>query len=154
MSLKETIEKEIIAALKGKAESRLSILRMLKTSLQNAIIEKRAKIKDLAADLTDEEVVVMVRKMVKQIKDSLIEFEKGARADLAEKAKKEIQELEKYLPLEMAEAELEKIIKEAIAELKATKAEFGKVMGLVMKKVVGRAEGNRIKEIVDRILGG
>lgn len=154
MSLKETIEKEIIAALKGKAEGRLSILRMLKTSLQNAIIEKRAKIKDLAADLTDEEVVVMVRKMVKQIKDSLIEFEKGARADLAEKAKKEIQELEKYLPLEMAEAELEKIIKEAVAELKATKAEFGKVMGLVMKKVAGRAEGNRIKEIVDRILGG
>lgn len=154
MSLKETIEKEIIVALKGKAEGRLSILRLLKTSLQNAIIEKRVKIKDLAADLTDEEVVVMVRKMVKQIKDSLIEFEKGARADLVEKAKKEIQELEKYLPLEMAEEELEKIIKEAIAELKATKAEFGKVMGLVMKKVAGRVEGNRIKEIVDRILGG
>lgn len=152
MSLKETIEKDLIKALKSRQEGRLSILRMLKTAVHNTIIEKRAKIKDLAADLSDEEVVVVIRKMVKQIKDSLIEFEKAARLELVTKAKQEIQELEKYLPVAMAEAELEKIVKEVVAELKATKVEFGKVMGAVMKKVAGKAEGDKIKNIVNKIL--
>lgn len=152
MTFKEQIEKDIIDALKKKEEQRLSILRMLKTSLQNAIIEKRSKVNDLLAELTDEESIAIVKKMAKQLKESVVEFIKGAREDLAEKTKEEIKELEKYLPAEMQIEELEKIVKETIEELQATKEQLGKTMGAVIKKVAGRADSSRIKELLEKLL--
>jgi len=152
MAFKEQIEKDIIDALKKKEDQRLSILRMLKTSLQNAIIEKRSKIKDLMAELTDDESIAIVKKMVKQLKESVLEFVSGAREDLAEKAKAEIKELEKYLPEEMHIEELEKIVKETIVELQATKEQMGKTMGSVIKKVSGKADSSRVRELLEKLL--
>lgn len=152
MAFKEQIEKDLIDALKSKAEQRLLILRMLKTSLQNATIEKRSKVKDLMAELTDDESIAIVKKMVKQLKESVLEFVSGAREDLAEKAKAEIKELEKYLPEEMHIEELEKIVKETIVELQATKEQMGKTMGAVIKKVSGKADSSRVKELLEKLL--
>ncbi|MEK9158444.1 MAG: GatB/YqeY domain-containing protein, partial [Patescibacteria group bacterium] len=107
--LKEQIEKDLVAAMKNK-ERRLSILRMLRAALQNAAIEKRTKAKDLKAELDEKEILDVVRRQVKQLKESLQDFQNGHRADLVEKTKEELDTLEKYVPAGMPEAELEKIV--------------------------------------------
>lgn len=150
--LKEQIEKDLAAAMRNK-ERRLSILRMLRAALQNVAIEKRTKVKDLKAELDDKETLDVVRRQVKQLKESLQDFQNGNRADLVEKAKEELETLEKYVPAAMPEAELEKIVEETIKELgAAAPSDAGKVMGAVMKKVAGRAEGTAVKEMVNKKL--
>ena len=148
--LKEQIEKDLAAAMKNK-ERRLSILRMLRAALQNAAIEKRTKAKDLKAELDEKEILDVVRRQVKQLKESLQDFQNGHRADLVEKTKEELETLEKYVPAALPESELEKIVEETIKELgaaqralpgggAATPSDAGKVMGAVMKKLAGCAE--------------
>lgn len=152
MTLKEQIEKDVAAAMKNK-ERRLSILRMLRAALQNAAIEKRTKVKDLKAELDEKETLDIVRRQVKQVKESLQDFQNGNRADLADKAKEELEVLEKYVPAAMPAEELGKIVEETIKELGATApSDAGKVMGAVMKKAAGRADGTAVKEMVSKKL--
>ncbi|KKR48870.1 MAG: hypothetical protein UT86_C0002G0044 [Candidatus Magasanikbacteria bacterium GW2011_GWC2_40_17] len=151
MNTKEKIEQDAVVALKNK-ESRLSILRMLKTALQNAIIEKRGKENNPQVELTEEEVLSIIRRQIKQLKDALVDFAKANRTELLEKAQEEIIVLEQYLPAELTVEEVAKLVDEAIKELSATAKDLGKVMGLVMKKAGGRAEGNTVKELVSKKL--
>lgn len=151
MSIQQKIEQDLLTALK-KREPRLSILRMLKTGLQNAVIEKRGKENNPQAELIEEDVLLVVKRQIKQLKDSLIDFEKGGRSELVEKTKEEIKVLSEYLPAEMGDEELGKIVEEVIQQMSATAKETGKVIGAVMKKVAGRADGNRVKEAVAKKL--
>ncbi len=152
MKLKEKIENDFLIALKNK-EERLSILRMLKAACQNAAIEKRTQVKNLRAELEDEEIVAVLRRQVKQLEEARMDFQRGGRLDLVGKAAKEIEVLKNYLPVSLSEAELEALVKAAMNEIgPAGPNDFGKVMGAVMKKVGGKVEGEKVKEIVTRNL--
>ncbi|MCX6779027.1 MAG: GatB/YqeY domain-containing protein [Candidatus Magasanikbacteria bacterium] len=151
MSTKEKLEQDLVNALKNR-ESKLSTLRMLKSGLQNALIEKRGKENNPATELVEEDVLAVIKRQIKQLKDSLIDFEKAGRQELIAAAQEEIKVLGAYLPAEMSDEDLEKIVVETITELSATASDMGKVMGLVMKKVSGGADGNRVKAVVTKKL--
>ena len=147
MSLSEQISNDVKDAMRAKEEKILSTLRMLQASLKNKKI-------DLGKELEEEDVVSVVKKEVKALEDSIISFVAGAREDLAEKTRAEVETLKKYLPAEMSDEKLEVIVKEALSEIgTVTKAEMGKVMGSVMGKVAGLADGKRVKAILEKLLG-
>lgn len=151
--LKEKIEQDFLAALKNK-EGRLSILRMLKSALQNGLIEKRTKEKRVDVELNEEDILAILRRQVKQLKETLLEFEKAGRTELIKQNKEEITVLEDYLPRGLGEEELREVVRETIKENNASgPADSGRVIGLVIKKVGGRAEGGKIREIVVKSLG-
>ncbi len=148
MSLEERIENEFKAALKQKDKIKLSTLRMLKADIINIKLDQNKKA------LKDEEIVKIIQRQVKQHKDSIEQFEKGKRQDLVEKEKKELDILLNYMPEQLSEEELKKIIADTIKELEATgKGEMGKVMKLVMERVKGRADGKKVSQIVLNMLG-
>ena len=131
----------------AKAVLRLSTLRMLKSAVEYAKIEKKQEA------LPDADVVAVIKKQVKQRQDSIESFDKGGRADLADKEKAELAILKSYLPAELAETELTAIVTAVIAELGAqTKADMGKVMKAVQAKVAGRADNRLVSQIVGRLL--
>ncbi len=120
---------------------------MLKASIQNEQIKK-------GADLNEEEELTVLSREMKQRRDSLTEFEKADRTDLAEKVKGEIAIVEKYLPAQLDEAEIRQIVAGAIEKTGASSPkEFGKVMGAVMPQVKGKADGNQVNAIVKELLG-
>ncbi len=146
MTLLEQITNDMKEAMKAKDEAKLSTLRMLKSALKNKQIDKRN-------DLTDEDVLSVIKTQIKQLKDSLESFTQAARDDLAQAAKNELAILETYMPAQMGDEELETLVKETLAEIGAqTKSDMGKAMGAVMKKVGSQADGNRVKEIVGNLL--
>ncbi|MDF1497463.1 MAG: GatB/YqeY domain-containing protein [Patescibacteria group bacterium] len=146
MSLKSQIKDELITAMKAKDEFQTSILRMLSSALKNKEI-------DLGHELTDEEVLSVIKTMLKQGKDAVADFKAGDREDLVAKQEKENEFLERFMPEQMPDTEIEKLAKESIQELNAsTPADMGKVMGAVMKKAGGMADGNRVREIVQKLL--
>jgi uncharacterized protein YqeY len=137
----EQIDADLKQALKEKNEIVLSSLRNLKAALGNAEIEKKQP-------LTDDEALTVLAKKVKQHKDSIESFTKGDREDLAKHEIDQMAVLQKYLPAQMSESEVEAIVKKVIADLNATSADFGKVMKLVVAKVKGRADGSLISKFV------
>lgn len=142
----DQISNDLKEAMKAKDELTLSTLRMLKTALKNKQI-------DLMRELTDAESMDVIKMQVKQLKDAIDQFESGGRSDLAEGNRKELEVLKKYLPAELPDEELEVIVKEAIAlSGAASKADMGKAMGFVMKAVAGRADGSRVKSLVEKML--
>ena len=145
MTLVEQIELDTKEAMKAKAEAELSALRLVRSALKNKQI-------DLGHPLSDEEAQAVLKTMVKQYRDALADFTSASRTDLVEKQQAEITFLEKYLPAQMAEAEIEVIVKNVIAQLGATQKDKGRVMGTVMKETAGRADGNAVKAVVDRLL--
>lgn len=149
MGLQKQIELDFLAALKTKNETALSTLRMLKAAIVNKKIEKLIA-KD--EDLPDEEALKVVKSEIKKRKDSIEAYSQGGRDDLANKEKAELAILEKYLPAPLGEDELRQIISEAIRQLAesdaSSLADFGKVMGLVMKKTAGAVEGPVVSQIV------
>ncbi len=146
MSLVETIGKDMVAAMKEKKETDLSTLRMLKTALKNKQI-------DLMHELTDEEAMAVVKTMIKQTKDAMESFASANREDLSAQAKAELAVLERYLPAQLPEAELDALVKGALAEAGfSSKADMGKAMGAAMKAVAGRADGARVKAAVEKSL--
>lgn len=148
MPLKETIQKDLIEAMKSKNEAGVSAIRMLKTAIMKFETAGEAK------QATDEEVLQMVGKEIKQRKDSIEQFEKGNRPDLAVKEKAELEFLQKYMPAQLSEAEITAIIKDAIAATGATsKADMGRVMGAIMPKVKGKADGGLVNKLVQTMLG-
>lgn len=132
--------------MRAKDKERLAVIRMLKASLQNEEIKVGHELN------ADEELTILSREM-KQRRDSLAEFEKAGREDLSEKVKIEIAIVENYLPAQLTDEEIRQIVAQAIADTEATSAkEFGKVMGAVMPKVKGKADGNQVNAIVKELL--
>lgn len=147
MSLKDQFQKDLIASMKSKDENVVTAIRMLKTSIMKFETAGTAK------QATDEEILQIINKEIKQRKDSIEQYEKGARPELAAKEKAEMIFLEKYLPPQMGEDEIKTIIKEGIAETGATsKADMGKVMGAIMPKVKGKVDGGLVKKLVQSML--
>ncbi len=138
----DTISKKIAEAMKAHDEIRLSTLRLLSSALNYEFIAKQHK-------LSDEEELVVVRHEAKMRKEAIESYEKAGAIDRAEKEKKELVILQEYLPAEMTDEELSQLVNESISQAGAkTMADMGKVMGLVMSKVAGRADGNRVMGLV------
>jgi uncharacterized protein len=147
VTLLSTLNDDMKTAMKAKDKETLQVIRMLKASIQNEQIKK-------GADLNEEEELTVLSREMKQRRDSLTEFEKADRTDLAEKVKGEIAIVEKYLPAQLDEAEIRQIVAGAIEKTGASSPkEFGKVMGAVMPQVKGKADGNQVNAIVKELLG-
>lgn len=148
MTLRQTIQQDLIAAMKGKEEMKVSVLRMLKSAIMKFEVSGTEK-----KEASNEDVLQIIGKEVKQRKDSIDAYEKGGRADLAQKEKEEMALLQAYLPAQMSDEELLAVVQEVVAQTGATsKPEFGKVMGALMGKVKGKADGQRVKAAVEKVL--
>lgn len=146
MSLLNQLNEDIKVAMKAKDKETLAVIRMIKSSIQNEQIK-------VGRDLNGEEELTVLSREMKQRRDSLVEFEKAGRDDLAEKVKGEITIVEKYLPAQLSEAEIREIVQAAIAKTNATSPkEFGKVMGVVMPQIKGKADGNQVNAVVKELL--
>ncbi|GIO19763.1 hypothetical protein J18TS1_28630 [Oceanobacillus oncorhynchi subsp. incaldanensis] len=147
MTLLDRLNQDMKQAMKNKDKETLSVIRMVKASIQNESIKLG---KDTLSE--DEELTILSRE-VKQRKDSLQEFKNAGREDLVEKTEKELEILEQYLPKQLSDEELTSIIQETIKEVDAgSMKDMGKVMGSVMPKVKGQADGTKIKQIVEQQL--
>ena len=142
MSLLQQLTSYMVSAMKNRDKETLNVVRMLKAAVQNEQIE-------LGHDLSaNEEIAVMAREY-KQRKESLEEFEKAGREDLINQAKNELAIVEKYMPKQLSKDEVTKIVKEVIDELNASSMKnFGQVMGAVMPKVQGQADGKLVNQVV------
>ncbi|PIV55366.1 aspartyl-tRNA amidotransferase, partial [Candidatus Desantisbacteria bacterium CG02_land_8_20_14_3_00_49_13] len=142
MSLSEKLINDLKEALKNKQERRLSAIRFLRSLVQRREIDKRVP-------LTDEEILDIIQKNIKQRKEVFPNYERMNRQDLLEKEKEEVAVLEKYLPQQLSKEELQVIVDEAIKETgAATPRDIGKVMGVLMPKVKGKADGKLVGELV------
>ena len=150
MSLTNQIQADYQAALKKGESLVVSTLRLLLAAIHDQEIAKRAK----GEELTEGEVQGAVQKEVKRRKESIAAFEKGDRSDLVEKEKQELAILEKYLPEQMSEEELKKIIAEVVEEVNPQgMKDLGQVMKLVMPRVKGKADGSQVSQLVKEALG-
>jgi uncharacterized protein YqeY len=146
VSLLSRLNDDMKSAMKAKDKESLQVIRMIKSSIQNEQIK-------VGHDLTDDEELSVLSREMKQRRDSLREFEQAGRDDLAEKVKSEIAIVEKYMPEQLSEDEIRQIVQDAINQTGASSAkEFGKVMGAVMPKVKGKADGNLVNAIVKELL--
>ncbi len=144
------IKEELNQAVKDNNEIVRSTLRMLLAVINNKEKEKQYKEKE---DLTEEEIVNIIVSEAKKRRESISEFEKGNRKDLADKEKLELEVLAKYLPEQLSEEEVTSLIKETIEEVGASSLQdLGKVMGALMPKVKGKADGGLISKIVKDLL--
>src|SRR3982750_849679 len=151
MSLNQKIEADLKEAMRARDQLKLGVLRMLKSALKYAAIEKSGT----DGELDDSEATQVIRKQVKQRQDSIESFEKGGRAELATKEKEELSILQSYLPQEMSADEISKVVRETIAEVGASsKAQMGAVMKAVQTKVAGRADGKTLSAEGQRQLSG
>ena len=146
MSLTQHIEENFKEALKAQDKFRLSALRMLRSALKNKEVEKRRK-------LEDPEILAVIKGLIRQGKESIEQFEKGNRPDLAEKEKAELKIYSTYLPPQATQAEIEECINQSILEVQASGIkDMGKVMKSATARLAGRAEGQTIQAIVKQKL--
>ncbi|MGA8943116.1 MAG: GatB/YqeY domain-containing protein [Thermoactinomyces sp.] len=147
MGLIKRLDQDMKLALKNKDKIRLSTIRMLKSAIKKEEIDKKHS-------LNDDEVIAVIMREVKQRKDSIAQYEKAGRDDLADKEKAEVEVLSAYLPEPLSDEELKDLVKQVIQEVGATsKADMGKVMGAVIPRVKGRADGRKVNRIVQEMLG-
>ena len=147
MGIREQIDEDIKAAMKSGAKDKVSALRMLSAALKNKQIDKRAP-------LQDSEVLDTVRSLIKQRKDSIEQFTKGGRQDLVDKETAEVVVLEVYLPQQLGREEVEKLVREAVAQTGAQGAkDMGKVMKALVPLIAGRADNKLVSELVKSSLG-
>jgi len=147
MSLLERLNNDMKQAMKNKEKDKLSVIRMLKAALQNEAIKLGNK------ELTEDEELTVLSRESKQRKDSLQEFSNAGREDLVEKIRTEIKYVELYMPQQLTEEEVTNIVKETIESIGATsKADMGKVMGALMPKVKGKADGALVNKLVQQHL--
>lgn len=147
MSLLERLNNDMKQAMKSKEKDKLSVIRMLKAAVQNETIKLGKH------TLSEEEELTVLSREFKQRKDSLHEFEKAGRDDLAEKVHEEMTVVETYMPKQLSEEELSELVKATISEVGAnSKAEMGKVMAAVMPKVKGKADGSLVNKLVQQHL--
>ena len=160
--IKDKIKEDIKKAMQEKDELKLSVLRMASSAVFNKEKDNRAKLSkageeesklDEMSKLTEEEVIEVVSSEVKKRKDSIEQYQKGGRSDLAENEKKELEILMEYMPEQMGEDEIRKIVKEKIEELGISgPQETGKLMGAVMPQLKGKTDGNIVGKIVQEEL--
>ena len=147
MTLQERIDSDLKDAMRAKEAGKLAVLRMLKSALKYAAIEKPDGVLD------DATATQVIRKQVKQRQDSIESFEKGGRPELAAKEKDEMEMLNAYLPKGLSAEELSTLVRETISEVGATsKAQMGAVMKAVQAKAAGRADGKTLSAEVQRQL--
>lgn len=147
MSLLERLNQDMKLYMRNREKDKLSVIRMVKASLQNEAIKLK---KD---GLSEEEELTVLSREVKQRKDSLQEFTNANRSDLVDKVQNELHILEAYLPKQLSEEELLSIVNETISETGAnSKADMGKVMSAIMPKVKGKADGGLVNKLVLRQL--
>jgi len=138
------------AAMKAREELRLSVIRSMITAFTNELVAKGRKPTDV---LSDEEAIAVLKRLHKQRTDSAEQFDKGNRPELAEKERAERVIIEAYLPAKAPREQIEKAVKEKMAELGvADKSGMGKLMGAVMKSLGGNADGNDVKTVIDELL--
>ncbi len=143
--LKDKIQEDMKAAMIAKDEEKLSTIRMLKSALQYYEINKGGA--DYSA--TDEDVLDVVGKEIKKRRESIDLYEKGGRPELAEKEKRELEVLQGYLPEQMSEEEVSKLVEEAVSSTGASgMQDMGKVMGVLMPKVKGKADAGLVSNLV------
>jgi len=147
--LKQKLKDELKQSMLARNELKTSVLRMLLSAINYYEIQKGGA----GYEATDEDVLAVIQKEAKQRKDSIEEFKKAKRMELVDKETKELTMLQVYLPTQMSEVEIRKIVKQAISETGVTTiAEIGKVMGALMPKVKGKADGGLVSKIVKESL--
>lgn len=146
MTLKERLEEEQRAALRGGEQLRLSVLRLLRSAIRYAEVERGGL-------LDDEGVLVVIAKQAKQRRESIEEFRKGQRPDLVEKEEAELAILQSYLPAQASKEEIGAVARDVIAEVGAWgKQDMGKVMPQVISRLRGKADGRLVSQIVQELL--
>lgn len=146
MSIKQRIEADAIIAMREKESQRLSTLRLMKAAIKNAEVAKMG-------ELTEEELLTILTREVKQRREAILDFSRGGRADLVEKAEGEIKVISAYLPAALSPEELDALVKEAIVATGATKPQDqGKVMGYLSPKIKGKADGKEVSVRVRQAL--
>jgi len=146
MSLLQTLDGDLKAAMKASDKLKVSVLRMLKSELKYRQIDK-------GQDLSDEEVLSVVTTLAKQRRESIEQFSKGGREDLASQERQELLVLNSYLPKQLSAEEIEKLVLEAIKESAAQgEAEIGKVMRVLMPRIKGVADGKEVNNRVRDLL--
>ena len=146
MTLLEQLSKDMVEAMKSKDSFTLGVIRMAKGAIQLEAINKKK-------DLTDEDVVSVIAKQIKMRNDSVNEFTKAGRMDLAEQNKKEIEILNKYMPAQLSSEEVDKIIQEAFEKLNPTSKDMGLIMKEVSPKLKGKADMSKVNAIIKEKLG-
>ncbi len=150
MAIHETLKKGIPDAMRAKDEVRLRTFRSLVAAMTNEVVAKKRKPDEL---LTDEEAVTVLKRAASQRKDSIEQFEKAGRTELAEPEKAELAIIDAYLPAMMPRTEIEKVAKEKMAEMNvSSKADAGKFIGALMRDLKGKADGGAVKAVVDALL--
>jgi len=146
MNLEEKIRTDLNQALKEKDNLKVATLRLCLAEIRNFWLQKQK-------DLTDKDILEVIHRQVKLRREAIEAYQKGGRNDLVEKEGKELEILSKYLPQQLSPQDLEKIISKTISEIGAKGAgDFGKVMGAVMDKIKGQADGSIVVAEVKRIL--
>ena len=148
MSLKERIQEDMKAAMRAKDAARLSAVRLLLAAMKQKEVDERV-------ELSDADVLGVIEKMVKQRRESIAQYEKAARTDLAAQEQFEIGVLQAYLPQQLGEAELAQAVAAALAEAGAASVkDMGKVMALLKARLAGRADMGKVSALVKAKLGG
>jgi hypothetical protein len=148
MTLKERITEDMKTAMRSGEKDRLAVIRLLQAAIKQREVDERITLDDL-------QVTSVLEKMIKQRKESVVAFEKGARADLVAKENAEIAVLQPYLPAQLSDAELNTIIAEAISSTGAASIkDMGKVMGVVKSKAAGKADMGAVGARIKAKLGG
>jgi uncharacterized protein len=147
MALREQLNEDMKAAMKAREADKLAALRLLLAAVKQREVDERIT-------LDDAQLIAVIEKMIKQRKDSIAQYEKAARQDLADKEKFEISVLEGYLPQQLSQAEVDAAVAEAIASTGAkSAADMGKVMGVLKPKLAGRADMGKVSGLVKSRLG-
>jgi uncharacterized protein YqeY len=148
MPLRDQLNEDMKSAMKAREADKLAAIRLLLSEVKRREVDERVTLDDAG-------VISVVEKMIKQRKDSISQFEKAARQDLADKEKFEVGILEAYLPQQLSPAEIDAIIAEAVAATGAKgAADMGKVMGVVKPKLAGRADMGKVSALVKASLAG
>jgi uncharacterized protein len=147
VTLLEILNQDMKQAMKSKDKMALSVIRMVKAAIQNEAI-KLGK-----SQLTEDEELSVLSREFKQRNESLQEFKNAGRDDLVEKTEQEIKILQKYMPKQLSDEELEQLVKETVQEVGAvSKSDMGKVMSAIMPKVKGKADGSKVNKLVMKYL--
>lgn len=150
MTLQEQLVNDMKEAMKSGDSVKVSTIRMLKAAIKNKEIEKGGT----SYKLSDKETLEVIVTAIKQRKDSIEQFTKGNRQDLADKEKKELEILQAYMPPQMSDEDVKAEVKKAIAETSASsQKDMGKVMKVLMPRIAGRADGAVVNRIVRELIG-
>ena len=148
MTLKERLTEDMKSAMKGAEKQRLSTIRMAQAAIKQREVDERIA-------LDDAQVLAVLEKMIKQRKESIVQFEQGGRTDLAAQERAEIELLQTYMPAQLSPADLDTLIRDAIAATGAVSVkEMGKVMAIVKSKAAGRADMGAVSARIKAALSG